>query len=125
MLERLSWSRGSVGDGLLRDTAGGYCARPCPHTFVEKDEQPAFDQPLGRRGLHQAARARPAGELQPPRHDHPVLGGHDIEALAFIGADLMHGLAAARADRAFRSDRLDDARQMLRKRCSGTLADAA
>ena len=124
MLERLSWSRGSVGDGLLRDTAGGYCARPCPHTFVEKDEQPAFSSAASAPG--------PAPGCQDRRRRTsrrvtitPVLGGHDIEALAFIGADLMHGLAAARADRAFRSDRLDDARQMLRKRCSGALADAA
>ena len=56
--------------------------------------------------------------VQPPRHDHPELGRHNIEALAFIGADLVHGLAAARADRAFRGYRLDDARQMLRQRAA-------
>ena len=71
--------------------------------------RPALDQPLGRWSLHQAARAGPAGELQPPRHDHPELGGHDIEALAFIGTDLVHGLAAAGADRAFGCDGFDNA----------------
>ena len=79
--------------------------------------QAALDQPLGRRActrLPGHARRRTSAAAS----RSPGTGPADIEALAFIGADLVHGLAAARADRAFRRDRLDDARQVLRQRAA-------
>ena len=60
----------------------------------------------------------PAGQLGPSSHDHAILRRHDVEPLALIGADLVHGLAAAGADRAFGCDGFDNARQVLRRRAA-------
>jgi hypothetical protein len=62
---------GVAGDENVRDQRLGW--------------QATLDQPRRRGGLHHRTRASPAGQLRPAGHDHPDLGGDDVEPLGFSG----------------------------------------
>src|SRR5919107_1841173 len=46
--------------------------------------------------MHTGLIAAPAGVAGPDGHQHPELGGHDVEPFSFVLADAPHLLAAAR-----------------------------
>jgi hypothetical protein len=80
--------------------------------------QPALDQPLGRRRLHDRLFAGAAGVFGTVRHDRPELRRDHIEPLGGVLADHMHGRPAARAIPVLGLDRHMHARQMGGKRAA-------
>ena len=74
--------------------------------------QPALDQALRRRRLHDPVAACPARIFGPPRHQHAILRRDDVEPLRRLLADHMHLPLAARAGRILGRDHDLDARQM-------------
>ena len=75
-----------------------------PSIFGDQDRghhrlgrQPALDQPFRRWCLDHALFAGPAGVLGTMRHDHPILGGDDVETLGGVLPDPVLEAAAARA----------------------------
>jgi hypothetical protein len=84
--------------------------------------QATLDQPRRRGGLHHCARASPTGELRPAGHDHPELGGDDVEPLGDVFADQRHRRPAARAGGVLRRQRDLDPRQVCRQRTAARAA---
>jgi hypothetical protein len=99
--------------------------RQMPSVFGDHDRghhrlgrQPALDQPLGRRRLHNRLFAGPAGVFGTVRHHRPELRRDDVEPLGGFLADHTHGRPAARAGLVLGPDRHMDARQMGGKRAA-------
>ncbi|ANT54836.1 hypothetical protein A6B35_33275 (plasmid) [Mesorhizobium amorphae CCNWGS0123] len=78
--------------------------------------QTAFDQPGGRRSLHDNILAGTTRIFRPAHDDHAQLRRHDIEPLADLFADPMKSVAAARTGMVLDVDDYLDARQMRRQR---------
>ena len=75
-------------DALAQQHLGLAIQRQMPSIFGNQDRghhrlgrQPALDQPFQRWCLDHALFAGPAGVLGTMRHDHPILGGDDVETL--------------------------------------------
>ena len=78
----------------------------------------ALDQPRRRRGLHHDARAGPAGQLRPARHQHPDLRRDHIQPLGAVLANHHHRRPAARAGGVPRFQHHLDPRQVRRQRAA-------
>ena len=76
---------------------------------------PAGDRPLRRGRLHHRLLAGPAAVAGAADHPHPQHGGDDVEHLARVLADDVHGPAAARAALVLDVDQDLDPRQVRRQ----------
>ena len=84
-------------DALAQQHLGLAIERQMPSIFGNQDRghhrlgrQPALDQPFRRWCLDHALFAGPAGVLGTMRHDHPILGGDDVETLGGVLPDDVH-----------------------------------
>jgi len=77
--------------------------------------QTAFDQPGGRRGLHDDVLAGSAGVFGPTHDDDAQLCRHDVEPLTDVFADPMKTVSAARAAMVLDVDNHLSARQVWRQ----------
>jgi hypothetical protein len=75
----------------------------------------AGDRPLRGRGLHHRLLAGPAAVARAADHLHPQLGGDEVEHLARVLADHVHGSATARAALVLDVDQDLDPRQVRRQ----------
>ena len=113
----------SIDDPLALEHLGLAIKRQVPGVFAHQHmrdhglgRQPALDQALRRRRLHDRVGACSARIFGPARHQNAILRRDHVEPLRSLLADHMHRSLAAWAGRVLGRDHHLDARQMCGQR---------